>query len=63
MRINEPMGLPATFGGGDHETGPYWPADRDPDSLTHFIYGAPDGVKDGVILTLNTGQEKEEIVN
>ncbi len=62
-RIGEPMGLPAVFGGGDHITGPAYPADRDPKSLNQFIYGAPDGVKDGVILTLNTGAEKSAIVD
>jgi hypothetical protein len=60
-RIGEPMGLPAVFGGGDPQTGPYYPADRDPTSLGNFIFGAPDGVKDGIILTLHTGAEKSEI--
>jgi hypothetical protein len=57
------MGLPAVFGGGDHNTAPYYPADRDPESLGHFIYGAPDGVKDGVILVLTTGAEKDTVVD
>jgi prepilin-type N-terminal cleavage/methylation domain-containing protein len=61
--IGRPMGLPAVFGGGDHNTAPHYPADRDPKSLGHFIYGAPDGVKDGVILILTTGAEKSEIVD
>lgn len=61
--IGSPMGLPAVFGGGDHDTAPYYPPDRDPESLGHFIYGAPDGVKDGVILVLTTGQEKDAYEN
>lgn len=55
-------GLPAVFGGGGHDRGPAFPADRDPDYMGHFIYGAPDGVRDGVILILNTGEELSEIV-
>ena len=50
-------GLPAVFGGGDHNNAPAFPADRDPKYMGHFIYGAPDGVRDGIILTLNTGEE------
>jgi type II secretion system protein G len=61
-RANEPIGLPAVFGGGDALTGPYWPSDRDPQSLGNFIYGAPDGVKDGIIHYLTTGEEKSSIV-
>lgn len=57
-KIGEPMGLPAVFGGGDESTGPFFPADRDSDSLGHSIFGAPDGVMDGIILTLNTGFER-----
>jgi hypothetical protein len=57
------LGLPAVFGGGDHQNGPYWPADRDPESLTHFIYGAPDGVEDGIILRLTTGAEKDDVID
>lgn len=62
-RIGEGLGLPAVFGGGDHQRGPHWPADRDPESLTHFIYGAPDGVNDGVIHYLTTGAEKLAIID
>ena len=57
------LGLPAVFGGGNHILGPYWPADRDPESLTHFIYGAPDGVKDGIMHYLTTGAEKQSVVD
>ena len=56
-------GLPAVFGGGGHDRAPAFPADRDPDRMGHFIYGAPDGVRDGVILTLNTGEELSEIID
>jgi len=57
------LGLPAVFGGGDHTLGPWWPADRDPNNLGHFVYGAPDGVKDGLILILTTGAEKSAIID
>jgi prepilin-type N-terminal cleavage/methylation domain-containing protein len=57
----ESGGLPAVFGGGSHSLGPAYPADRDPKYLGQFIYGAPDGVKDGIILVLYTGQERDEI--
>jgi len=61
-KLGEPLGLPAVFGGGDHSHGPYWPADRDPSSLTNFIYGAPDGVRDGIIHYLSAGEEKTAII-
>lgn len=56
-------GLPAIFGGGGHAQGPVFPYDRDPDSMGHFIYGAPDGCRDGIILYLHTGQEKMAVVD
>ena len=56
-------GLPAVFGGGGHDRAPAFPADRDPDYMGHFIYGAPDGVRDGVILILTTGEELSEIID
>ena len=49
-----PLGLPAVVGGGDAKTGPFWPPDRDPEHLGEIIFGAPDGVEDGIILTLNS---------
>ena len=55
--------LPEVFGGGMPGEPPFWPPDEDPESLGHFIYGAPDGFKDGVILVLTTGTEKDEIVD
>jgi prepilin-type N-terminal cleavage/methylation domain-containing protein len=58
-RINEPLGLPACFGGGNATMGPFWPPDRDPKSLMQFIYGAPDGVRDGIIHVLTAGAEKQ----
>ena len=56
-------GLPAVFGGGGHDRGPAFPADRDPKYMGHFIYGAPDGVRDGIILTLTTGEELNTIID
>ncbi len=56
-------GLPAVFGGGGFDRGPAFPADRDSKHLGHFIYGAPDGLKDGVILTLDAGNERSSIID
>ncbi len=56
-------GLPAVFGGGNARNGPAFPADRDPKYMGQFIYGAPDGVKDGIILILTTGEERSAVEN
>ena len=48
------------FGGGDEKTDPFWPYDQDgaaPEDA--WVYGAPDGVPDGVILVLTEGSEME----
>lgn len=54
--MGQPSGLPAVLGGGDAETGPFWPPDRDPEHYGEIIFGAPDGVKDGIVLTLRGPQ-------
>jgi type II secretion system protein G len=55
-------GLPEVCGGGDAFTGPYYPYNRGDDeegfSYGQFIYGAPDGHPDGVILVLNAGADR-----
>jgi prepilin-type N-terminal cleavage/methylation domain-containing protein len=53
----EPGGLPDVFGGGDGDTGPSWPYNKSAEHPDEFIYGAPDGVPDGVILVLTNGSE------
>ena len=54
-------GLPEVCGGGDAFTGPYYPYNRGDDeegfSYGQFIYGAPDGHPDGVILILTAGAD------
>jgi hypothetical protein len=50
-------GLPEVCGGGNANRGPAFPPDRDPDFNNQFIYGAPDGHPDAVILVLNAGDE------
>jgi type II secretory pathway pseudopilin PulG len=57
-RAGEPLGLPAVFGGGDATHGPFWPPDKDPASLGSIIYGAPDGMRDGLIMTLTSERIK-----
>ena len=47
------LSTPEVFGGGDYETCPtfpYWT-----DQYKEWMYGAPDGMKDGVIITLISG--------
>ena len=48
-------GLPETSGGGDAFKGPYYPYDSGPNK--DWIYGSPDGHKDGVILVMAAGAE------
>ncbi len=55
-KVGEAMGLPEVFGGGDAKTGPRFPAYEDPAKSGPFIYGAPDGVTDGIVLVLTSGQ-------
>ncbi|MCK4720730.1 type II secretion system protein [bacterium] len=50
-------GLPEVFGGGDEWNGPWYPYDKSEDHYDSFIYGAPDGIPDGVILVLDNGSE------
>ena len=58
--FGEPGGLPEVFGGGDERHGPWWPYNSDPENPGEFIYGAPDGVPDGVIIVLTNGSEIEQ---
>lgn len=58
----EPGGLPDVFGGGDPYNGPWWPPNKSETHWDDFIYGAPDGVPDGVILILTNGSEVEMYV-
>ncbi|MEO7993553.1 MAG: type II secretion system protein [bacterium] len=50
-------GLPCVAGGGNAFLGPFWPPDGDPDLDHDFIYGAPDGEPDGVVIALTSGAE------
>ena len=50
-------GLPEVFGGGDSGTGPRYPYYDPTNSAVPVIYGAPDGVPDGVIIVLSNGNE------
>ncbi|MCX6644834.1 MAG: type II secretion system protein [bacterium] len=52
---SEAGGLPEVFGGGDEETGPWWYYNEGGTNSGEFIYGAPDGIADGVILVLVDG--------
>jgi competence protein ComGC len=56
---NKHGGLPEVFGGGDQNTGPYWPYNQLPERNGVIEYGAPDGIPDGVILVLTNGSETE----
>jgi prepilin-type N-terminal cleavage/methylation domain-containing protein len=55
--FGSPGGLPEVFGGGDANNGPWNPYNKSSDNPDEFIYGAPDGVPDGVILVLTNGSE------
>ncbi len=57
VQWGDPGGLPDVFGGGDPWTGPAWPYNKSEEHYDSFIYGAPDGVPDGVILVLTNGAE------
>jgi len=52
-------GLPEVCGGGDGFTGPFYPYNRGDDaegfSYMQFIYGAPDGHPDGIIIVRTAG--------
>lgn len=50
-------GLPDVFGGGNEWEGPWFPYSKSDDHFDQFIYGAPDGVPDQVILILTNGSE------
>jgi len=57
----EGSGLPEVCGGGDGFTGPFYPYNRgdDEDGFAYgqFIYGAPDGHPDGVVIVLTAGAD------
>lgn len=55
--FGEAGGLPEVFGGGDEWLGPWYPYDKSESNYDSFIYGAPDGIPDGVILVLDNGSE------
>jgi hypothetical protein len=55
--FGQPGGLPEVFGGGDEWNGPWNPYNKSENNPDEFIYGAPDGVKDAVILVLDSGSE------
>ena len=57
-----PGGLPEVFGGGDDMHGPWYPYNKSDTNPDEFIYGSPDGIKDGVILVLTNGSEVEKFV-
>jgi len=52
-------GLPEVCGGGDGFTGPFYPYNRGDDaegySYMQYIYGAPDGHPDGIIIVRTAG--------
>jgi len=56
-RVNGAGGLPEINGGGNAFTGPWYPYNRSTDFPNSFIYGAPDGQPDAVILVLTAGEE------
>lgn len=60
--FGDPGGLPEVFGGGDAYNGPWWPYNKSETNYDEFIYGAPDGVQDGVIIVLTNGSEVEKYV-
>jgi len=53
-------GLPEVFGGGDTFLGPWYPYNKSDTNPDEFIYGAADGVNDGIILVLTSGAEVEK---
>jgi hypothetical protein len=57
--FGQPGGLPEVFGGGDEWNGPWDPYNKSEENPDEFIYGAPDGVPDGVVIVLTNGSEVE----
>jgi prepilin-type N-terminal cleavage/methylation domain-containing protein len=53
-RIN--FSSPEVFGGGERGRMPYFPY-TDP-ATSEWLYGAPDGYRDGIIITLTSGTDK-----
>jgi len=52
-------GLPEVFGGGDEYNGPWWYYNEGGRNEGAFIHGAPDGIRDGVILVLTENGEMD----
>ncbi|MEO7994829.1 MAG: type II secretion system protein [bacterium] len=50
-------GMPEVAGGGSETKGPWLPYDQSEEYRNSFIYGAPDGHPDAVILVLTAGEE------
>jgi prepilin-type N-terminal cleavage/methylation domain-containing protein len=50
-------GLPEVSGGGDPFHGPHYPYDSGPKKA--YIYGSPDGHRDGLVLVLASGSEMD----
>ena len=53
----EGAGLPEVAGGGNAFDGPWYPYDYPNGDFGDFVYGAPDGVPDGIILILHAGAD------
>ena len=54
-----PLLLPETFGGGDGQNNPFFPYNPSQEGA-EFLYGAPDGFEDGLILVMT---DKGENIN
>jgi len=50
-------GMPEVAGGGSEIKGPWLPYDGSEEYRGAFIYGAPDGHNDGIVLVLTPGEE------
>ena len=55
-------GLPEVFGGGESSIGPRFPYIDATNSQSPVLYGAPDGVRDGIILVLTSGSENPKFI-
>jgi len=60
--LGQSGGLPEVCGGGDEWNGPWWPYDKSETHPDEVIFGAPDGIPDGVILVLTSGAEVRDFV-
>jgi prepilin-type N-terminal cleavage/methylation domain-containing protein len=55
-----PLALPEVFGGGDNQNNPAFPYEPSIDGAP-FLYGAPDGLEDGVIIVLTDSGENMQL--